>query len=723
MRSIIIGIAILLSVGLAAAAQDTAAEVPANGATINLKPTKSGYAADIFLPAGKYKTPTATSSDPAISTLLGTSVETRDEPSAKDASKTETFTRIVTVLLRSGAVPQGTYRFTLKLEGAEPVTRDLVLAVPASQVDTIDTLVVLSEWGKFYGDAISANQPQLWETSRKSWLTHITLEQKNQTDAGADPAGRIKVKPANLEDLSPGKNALIRLGQDYELDGSFPLGTAKGKLVLNADQLAGPVTFNFEVRSRIWVVFLFAPMVIGLILGYIARHRLVDYIALGLERRKSYELARLIGVALRDNADSIFQASAKTAQTHALEAANAGRADQVKSRTDAAQSEFQSAVTELKGRRDDLARKISELSAIAGANYDLPAAIKAALQDAQSNIGNAIAAAMQRNDVRSADEKFTSTNQELRTATLGAAEAWVAAVSRIERVTRLLGPAFGLDGTDLGVSLKAIADPVEAARAGLYRDTAGAITTLKTLLDALHGNIDVLRQFRNMLVGRIGDRLDDLTKLLVGVPLPNPQDWQDWLAASQGFVTSLRALTPEDPDTTAATKAGSDLATRLHSVVKQQTSDAALQGELETLLQQNHVAEAIAKLAEALHPKSTLSSTTATASISAASRGQSAITAIVGAAAPLVFAQQYPTAAGLDAASIAALQAGNEWQMETAGWLQTAIAGVVIMATGYFTFAGAWIGTPLDFAVVAFWAFGTDISLDAAATAAKNFHK
>jgi hypothetical protein len=250
MRSIIFAALLLIVCHTPTSAQESGG-VPGVGAVINLKPTKFGYEGDILLPSGKYAGASLASSDPIISKLLIQRVEMREETRVPQTS----FVSLVTVVLNSGAVPQGQYRFTLKLSGTEPVTRDLFLLVPASHVDTLDTLVVVSEWGKpgSFGKSRTANQPQIWETSQKGWLTHLTLDQKGQTDAGSDPAGRIKPKNPNLADIGPGKNELILLGRDYDLDGSFPLGAAKGKLVLKADQLSDPVTFNFEVRSRMWI--------------------------------------------------------------------------------------------------------------------------------------------------------------------------------------------------------------------------------------------------------------------------------------------------------------------------------------------------------------------------------------------------------------------------------------------------------------------------------------
>jgi hypothetical protein len=68
---------------------------------------------------------------------------------------------------------------------------------------------------------------------------------------------------------------------------------------------------------------------------------------------------------------------------------------------------------------------------------------------------------------------------------------------------------------------------------------------------------------------------------------------------------------------------------------------------------------------------------------------------------------------------VAFLAAVNRRHLETSGWLLTAIYAGVIAVGGYFLFADKWIGTPIDFASVFFWAFAIDIGADAAVTAAK----
>lgn len=743
MRSIIIVIAALLFVRpcyAQGAAQDSDG-VPGNGTTVNLKPTSSGYEADIFLPAGKYTAANAISSDPTISKFLTQRVETRDEPipppprssddpekksapaatSQSQPPKTAGFARVVTVVLNSGAIPQSQYRFTLKLTGATSLTRDLLLSVPASQVDAIDTLVVLSEWGKldWFGEATTANQPQIWETSQKKWLTHVTLDQKGQTDAGTDPAGRIKPKRANLDDVVPGKNELILLGRDYDLDGPFPLGTAKGKLALNADQLTNPVTFNFEVRSRIWVAWLFAPMFVGLVLGYTARHWLADFLSLSQQKRKCYDLITLIDQALLDNKDSAFQDAIKAIRKHALAAAAKKTPENIKADLEKPQTDFQNATAELQKRRNELAQKIGVLGGIAQATYEVPAAITQALQGARKEIDTNIAVNLAFNDVATAKAAFDDSYKTVRTAAIEAGNGWIKAASQLDLVIELLEPAFGPNGADLSAELKAIVNPVGAAVVEFHKDTTGAVAPLTTMLGTLHSSVCALGQFRDQLASRVRNRLEHLTLMLDPHWLPQPTLWTDWLRDSKAFAATVEKLVPRDPKAEPLKDEGQKLATQLDGALRNQTKDQAFQKELDELLNQKKVVDAVTRLATALRPKQAIETMLASAEEGATVPYD---IRIMGAAAPMVYAS-YAISAEPDSAAIALLQARTEREIETAGWLQTLIFGAVIVGAGYFLFADKWVGTPIDFAAVLFWAFATDIGADAATTTAKNFNK
>jgi hypothetical protein len=697
MRSTILAVLLLVSPVYAEGVAQDSDGIPAVGATISLKPTNAGYEGDIVLPGGKYTAASVTSSDPLISRVLQQRVETQEEVVAPQAPHGEvgkpsnpppagqaeqgkaltSFAKLVTIVLSSGSIPQGQYRFTLKLSGAAPVTRDLTLSVPPSHIDALDTLIVVSEWAKpsLFGESKTANQPQIWETSQKGWLTHLTLDQKGQTDAGPDPGGRIKPKNANLPDIDPGKNALILLGRDYDLDGSFPLGTAKGKLVLKADQLTDPVTFNFEIRSRVWIAWLFVPMIIGLFLGYIARTSLANLLALSQERKKGYDLIALIDQALRENDDPAFQRAANTARDRALMAASKKKAVEIKDGIEAARTDFQTASNSLAQRRAELDQKIAALLAIAKAEYRLPNDLKEALQAARSAIDGGLAGSLVRNDVETAGADLDALRSNVREATCGAADRWVKATAALDSIIDSLGPSFGLSGLeDFQAKLKAVVDPIRTALAQLNSDTAGTIERTKMTLDALHSNIYALGQLRDSIADAIMHQLAGFEQKLNDKLLPKREGWSTWLAAARAFASTVTNFVPEAPDITPLARAVSPLANQLRNVLLDQLADGAVaSGPTDALLKQNKIGDAVAKVAEAVVPPAAGAEgqlkgpapSTVSKEVADEVTSQRTQTPIVVPAPPMVYAT-YPTAARPDASAIALFQARAERDIETA---------------------------------------------------------
>jgi hypothetical protein len=72
---------------------------------------------------------------------------------------------------------------------------------------------------------------------------------------------------------------------------------------------------------------------------------------------------------------------------------------------------------------------------------------------------------------------------------------------------------------------------------------------------------------------------------------------------------------------------------------------------------------------------------------------------------------------------LSVLAAITRRRAETTGALLSSIYALIIIGASYFLFADKWVGTPLDFATVFFWAFATDVGTDAATAAAKGLKK
>ena len=123
------------------------------------------------------------------------------------------------------------------------------------------------------------------------------------------------------------------------------------EVVVQADQLAEPVSFGFEIRSRIPRWWLFVPLISGLGVGWATRHWLQSKLALNQERQKTFALIEMIDDALRRNKDSLFTLKAIQARKNAEDAARKPQIENVKTDTDAARTSFQQALDALQKRK------------------------------------------------------------------------------------------------------------------------------------------------------------------------------------------------------------------------------------------------------------------------------------------------------------------------------------------------------------------------------------
>jgi hypothetical protein len=611
MRSLVILALLAPAPFLAYAAE----ELPAPGATIMLKPTATGYQGQIVIPRGKYTDAQVKSTDPLINDNLDVRVDKEQDvlrpeggaqkpPSrgghpAALSPRAQAFVRLVTLVLKTGVLRQGQYPVTLRLKADTDEIRDLFITVPAARIEPIDTLIILREIG---GGRISANQPQIWETER-DWLTNITLTQRGNTDAGPVPAGRIRAK-ARIADIGPGGSGLIQLGRDYNLEGDFPLGTAKGKLTIAADQLADPISFNFEIRSRIWFWWIFAPMLAGLLLGRSARTWLTKVINLDREKEKTYTLLALIDSGLALNADAEFGTAAQAARAKAVDASQRGTVDEVKTATSEAQHDYEVAVTTLAGRRAELDKAISNFRALVQTPFRSPISISDALARARKDLTDGLDG-IASNDVLKATQALNALLLEIQQAVTGETRTWIDAVEKLDPVVTCLEPISGADATaDIAANLKSLRGAVSGPLAQV--ETPGvSVEMIKAALGALHGGIYALENLSNHFGTVLSTQLTRFSRILADAPLPDPGRWQAWMDAARRIATDIPQLPASDPEPAIAKldDSASNLVAHLRDAIVGQVAEKAQVDQLDTLVKNGQIAAAITKLAELVQPR------------------------------------------------------------------------------------------------------------------------
>jgi hypothetical protein len=731
----ILRLCVLFAVLVAASplwAQSTDKGLPAPGSIITLKPTLAGYEAGIVIARdAKYTDASISTTDAALAKLLQpahvdkeplpAAVAAPDQPAdqAKPATPPKSYVKYVTVAVKPAAIPQGNYPLTLTVTGDDGAqVRDLILVVPAAAIDAPDSLIVVNEHGNPFG-GLTANQPQIWETTQHAWLTHLSLDQKGNTDANGEPAGRI-VPKGTLDDIKPGSNALIELNKQYSLDGAFPLGTTKGKLVLQADQLAQPVTFGFEVHSRIWALWMFPVMAFGLGLGYLTRTTLSDRLQLNQERENTYALMALIDRALARNADGTFKAVARAIRGDAATAAQQPTADGVKKDTTDLQNRFQAALDALNRRRGELDRNIASLQAIVGGSYGLPAALSTAVR----NTKDALAAGLPEltnNDVGAAADSLRDKRVALCRAAVDAGTLWLKQVAGVEAGIDLLKPFEPSAAADLKGHWTTARAATGTAVENLQNDVNSGESNLQAALLALHVGANALRNVTANVAAMIKSVVAGWTRILSAASLRQLAEWQAWQGRANDFAGAVDTSSPTDPSdaVTQFRDKAAALVDGLRAVLMNQMGDEAGRNEIGGLLDHGNYNEAISAVAAA-NPRA--APFTAKVTLGGTAVAMPSFTVV----------QFAPTAANLPSGTIGfasptrqeltpvdVLAASAQRAVQETNCLLSWIYAALIAGAGYFLFADKWIGTPLDFALVFFWAYATDIGAEAATAAVK----
>ena len=194
------------------------------------------------------------------------------------------FTASVQVLPEAG--PALVVRVDFDL-AAEPVTYDVDVALagsapgsaaqhvtvrlahPAAKLRPRSPLLVNGSWPLFLGLGRSPREIVLEEASRRSRLSRISIEQQEAPLSDGRPVdGRIVF--ALPEEIAPGSFAAVPMS----LEGSFPVGTTRGRVEVQATQLEQAVVLDYELRVRVTSLAIPFVFLVGAGGGNLLRDRL-----------------------------------------------------------------------------------------------------------------------------------------------------------------------------------------------------------------------------------------------------------------------------------------------------------------------------------------------------------------------------------------------------------------------------------------------------------------
>lgn len=229
---------------------------------------------------------------------------------------------IIATIQKPDLVAQpATYELEVVLKGTvkgaevtQPVTVKLVH--PAARLRQVPALVITRDRLPVFDHAWNdyPHEIELAETSRRSRLTGVTLRQLDTPLHNGEPV-QAGVRRQPVAAISAGSAATVPIA----LEGSFPIGTTKGRLEVSAPQLDAPMQIEYEVRARVPTLAIPFVFLAGVAMGQLIRGRWLKKQERTARKLRAMDIRdRLERLAKRSEADD---AAALQQQIEALDQA------------------------------------------------------------------------------------------------------------------------------------------------------------------------------------------------------------------------------------------------------------------------------------------------------------------------------------------------------------------------------------------------------------------
>lgn len=143
------------------------------------------------------------------------------------------------------------------------------LTHPTAELRPRAPLIVNGSWPLSLGLCQSPREILLGEASRRSRLSRLSIEQQDAPLAEGRPVdGRLVFAPPEL--IAPGSSAAVPVS----FEGSFPVGTTRGRVEVRAAQLEHAVALDYELHVRVTSLAIPFVFLFGAGGGHLLRVRL-----------------------------------------------------------------------------------------------------------------------------------------------------------------------------------------------------------------------------------------------------------------------------------------------------------------------------------------------------------------------------------------------------------------------------------------------------------------
>lgn len=591
---------------------------------------------------------------------------------------------------------------------------DLVLAEGTlAAPGTLVVEQVVNFWGWW-----SVADPKLALTEisgHKTRLNNVKIVQ-SVIPAGENEATDQRLTFKTIDTIDPADTGLSAV----TLSGGFPIGKTKGTALISSPQMKTPVALSFEVRSRLWRGYIVLVMFVGLVLGFLTRTWARRRIELQEAQLKAIAVADTLERELGTRPDANFHDTVRPA-VEALKIVIRDGGDLTAAVT-RANNALTAALNTLERDRAVAQSTLNSLRRLVPLRPSLPEDFAATVQlDAQVLTG--IASEIERNDVSTAVDHLEETHAAIAQAVSNVQPEWGNnARSFYELVQNL---AILLPSTQSTAITAEINSAFEELSKLPMIDQTSSVDDLLTMLTQVRNLNQRLNSILQRFIDLFGTSTNTLQMQFSGKK-PDPAAITDLLTKLDGIQKNLSrwSETPQASakDFDAAIEDAKSawqvaLLSQLQSAKEPVLTAATTTKEL---LTNNEFWKAAMFVSNFLRQN-------------AASKDP-----IFGDPTPKVAAPEmdFVFTGGIPfllqpertdtvtifsnvrektlVPSLDSLRVQSIWALMWARRFRFLVSLILIIAFGYLLFADKFEGTAMDLAAIFAWAFGTDITVDAA---------
>ena len=638
--------------------------------------------------------------------FLGAAPKDADKFSSKWIG--DSFPRAIEITLDPNETKQaGMYDFYVNLQPhSDPGAARLKiqLARPAATLDAIPKLIIDRTYWFLGCKSDSHPDLRVTETSKKSGITITGVRPLSNSSIGTKPIGGTLGVATVQPEIKPGDQGKL----DYKLDGGFELGTATGTMKIDAPQLATPVSFDFEVRSRVHWIYIGITIGVGLIFSYLVKVKLQQTIEFDQAHLDAQKLVERINQEAGRHADADFAAAYQNEFTALAAAMNGDSAADINTAKLALDTAWHGALQTFAKRHQDQLDALDKLRDVTNYDWLVPPGVSQAVVNARAAQADVVQM-IDRDDLTAAGVRRQQIIFDLGNGIRAAALTWQTNEQQI--LTALQAGRPGISAANTAALAKPATDLLASLRKVDATTPLGTPEQIQQSLSDLKFERSSVQQFFEWLSNAIQmERAEAETE----ISNPPPAAWNAATfavapTAVDAFTTFLRTLV-DHPDVAglpvqlamvhqAWTKALQDQFVKANASVQAQLDARNYVGATRVAFQQKNPAPA---------------------SVLAALGGPADLVFVppefqrdtVGAAALPVYAIHTLFQRIAIPASAVPTSVTDAARLKREKITQSLIIGLLLVVAGYGLQLSTFVGTFTDFSTLFFWAFALDLTVD-----------